>query len=194
MPCFYKNTVFFVKGYAMDIRSTKSRRKISDAFLLLRSSKEIEKITVTEICSAAGINKSTFYFHYRDIYDLSDKIETELVEEIVSSLSEPQNILDDPNAFTKSLFYAYMKKEAVLDVVFSGSRSGFLSQKTEQILKNLFFSYHPDLENDVETNVNLSMKIYGGFYAFQTNRQYDPEKVIAIIGSMSSSGINKNKY
>lgn len=177
----------------MDIRSVKSTRKIIDAFLMIRSKKEIERITVTELCRAAGINKSTFYFHYKDIYDLSDRLETGIVQEIVSSLKEPENIMDNPYAFTKALFDAYIQKEELLNTVFSGSRAGFLPKKTEVILKNLFFSYHPDLESDVETNVILSIKIYGGFYAFQTNKQYDPKKVIAIIGNTSSTAINRDK-
>ena len=43
-----------------------------NAFLELRSKKALEKITVRELCEKAEINKSTFYTHFRDIYDLSE--------------------------------------------------------------------------------------------------------------------------
>ena len=56
----------------MDLRIEKTERGIKNAFIELRSRKPLEKITVKELCESARINKSTFYAHYKDIYDLSD--------------------------------------------------------------------------------------------------------------------------
>ncbi|MBR2723901.1 MAG: TetR/AcrR family transcriptional regulator [Ruminococcus sp.] len=53
----------------MDIRAKRSRDKIIDTFLKIRAKKKLEKITVTEICKSAQINKSTFYAHFHDVYD-----------------------------------------------------------------------------------------------------------------------------
>lgn len=53
----------------MDLRIEKTRQSIVNAFIALRSGKPLEKITVKELCEKAQINKSTFYFHYADIYD-----------------------------------------------------------------------------------------------------------------------------
>ncbi len=171
----------------MDIRVIKSNRKIIDAFIELRRRKPIEKISVTELCKLAGINKSTFYAHYNDIYDLSDTIETRIVEDVVSSIEVPENILENPNVFTKELFYAYMDNEKIISVIFSGSRAALLPQKTEYIIKKLLFKFHPEYENDIEMNVLFSIKIYGGFYAFKVNGKYDPDKVISIIGKLNDS-------
>lgn len=38
-------------------------------FAKLISNKDIKDITIKELCEEADINKSTFYLHYRDIYD-----------------------------------------------------------------------------------------------------------------------------
>ena len=54
----------------------KSKKSIFDAFVNLRSKKELRKITVKELCEKALINKSTFYTYYEDMFDLSDKIES----------------------------------------------------------------------------------------------------------------------
>ena len=169
----------------MDIRVAKTKNNICSAFMQLRRKKPLEKISVTDLCRIAGVNKSTFYAHYCDIYDLSDKIETELVEEIVASIESPQNIFDCPDIFTKELFYAYTAKEDVINVVFSGSRSPVLAKKTEAILKKLVFKFRPEYENNVEMNVLFSIKIYGGFYAFQANKMYDIDQVISIISKLN---------
>lgn len=171
----------------MDIRVIKSKKKLIDAFVELRSKKCLEKVSVTELCKLAGVNKSTFYAHYQDIYDLSDKLETQLVEEVVSSITKPENIFENPNVFTKDLFYAYMEKEEILSIVFSDSRAALLPQKTEYIIKKLLFRFHPEYENDLRVNVIFSLKIYGGFYAFKVNKEYDPDKVIAIIGELNGN-------
>lgn len=90
-----------ISGDSMDIRVVKTQNCICDEFVQLRTIKPIQKISVTELCGAAGVNKSTFYAHYRDIYDLSDKLETKIVEDIVSSIENPENIFENPNTFTK---------------------------------------------------------------------------------------------
>ena len=60
----------------MDIRIEKTKTALHNTFLELRSRKPLEKITIKELCEKAQINKSTFYSHYKDIYDLSDQLET----------------------------------------------------------------------------------------------------------------------
>lgn len=44
--------------------------RIDQAFLKLLEQKDMEYITVKEICEAAGVNRSTFYLHYETIGDL----------------------------------------------------------------------------------------------------------------------------
>ena len=45
-------------------------RLMNEALLLLLENKDYEYITVKEICSKAGVNRSTFYLHYETIDDL----------------------------------------------------------------------------------------------------------------------------
>lgn len=44
--------------------------RMDRAFLELLEKKDMEYITVKEICEAAGVNRSTFYLHYETIGDL----------------------------------------------------------------------------------------------------------------------------
>lgn len=43
---------------------------MNHALLLLLDKKDLEFITVKEICKKAGVNRSTFYLHYENINDL----------------------------------------------------------------------------------------------------------------------------
>lgn len=71
-----------------DKRVLYTKRAIRESFLKLLDEKPIEKISVTEICQLAGINRGTFYTHYSDAYDLRDSIEEEMAEIIRESFSD----------------------------------------------------------------------------------------------------------
>lgn len=44
--------------------------------------KEVGKISVKELTQKADVNRSTFYLHYLDIYDMLEQMENEFVETI----------------------------------------------------------------------------------------------------------------
>ena len=46
---------------------------MNEALLQLLEKKDIEYITVSELAKKAGVNRSTFYLHYEDIYDLLEE-------------------------------------------------------------------------------------------------------------------------
>lgn len=48
--------------------ATVTRQNLIDSFWLLYCQKNIEKITVKEICEIAGYNRSTFYVYFNDVY------------------------------------------------------------------------------------------------------------------------------
>ena len=47
-----------------------TKRALSEAFSELLKEKPFEQITVTDITRKAGVNRQTFYYHFRDLYDL----------------------------------------------------------------------------------------------------------------------------
>lgn len=65
-----------------DIRIIKTRRAIQAAFLKLMKEKGFTAVTVKDIIQEAEINRSTFYAHYEDKYDLLDNIENDLLNRI----------------------------------------------------------------------------------------------------------------
>lgn len=79
-----------------------TERKIQKNFIELLNNKDINRITVTELCKKSKINRSTFYAHYVDIYDLLEKLETSMNEKIVSHCS-PEELGDI--LFTSEKFF-----------------------------------------------------------------------------------------
>lgn len=64
-----------------DRRTRYTRQIIKDTFLKLLNEKQFPKITVTEICKLADINRGTFYLHYYDTSDVLDDILNEILKE-----------------------------------------------------------------------------------------------------------------
>ena len=66
----------------MNVKNNKRRResqeKIERAFVELLQSREIKDITVSDIIKMTGLNRSTFYANYIDIFDLADKVREKL--------------------------------------------------------------------------------------------------------------------
>lgn len=67
----------------MDKRVIKTRTAVFNAVFDLSTEKEIDKITVTELCHKAGINKSTFYLHYKSIDDCFQKCFDSFINKIL---------------------------------------------------------------------------------------------------------------
>ena len=53
---------------------------MNQALLVLLEKKNIEFITITEITNKAGVNRSTFYLHYDNIYELLEETITVFIE------------------------------------------------------------------------------------------------------------------
>ncbi len=77
----------------MNTKNNRRRResvaRIEKAFVELLQTRELNEITVSGLCKQCGLNRSTFYANYLDIYDLADKIRRDL-EQDVSRLYEEE--------------------------------------------------------------------------------------------------------
>ena len=58
-----------------DRRVLYTRNVLAQTMVQLLQSKPIEKISITEICKHADINRATFYLHYRSTYELLNEMQ-----------------------------------------------------------------------------------------------------------------------
>lgn len=69
----------------MNTKNNKRRResveKIEKAFVNLLQEKQIQQITVSDICKLTDLNRSTFYANFLDVYDLAEKMKTKLEQD-----------------------------------------------------------------------------------------------------------------
>ena len=75
-------------GENMDRRVRKTRAQLRAGLARLMQQKNIKEITVKELVDEIDINRSTFYLHYTDIYQMLQSIEGELMEDILEAIKE----------------------------------------------------------------------------------------------------------
>lgn len=116
---------------------TKRALEASLKHLLLQ--KPLNKITINDIAEDCGINRMTFYYHFKDIYDLVDWI---LVEDATEALEGHQDFETWSEALLDALQRIQDNRVLVLNVYRSISR--------EQVEQYLYKMLDPLLRMFVE--------------------------------------------
>lgn len=71
-----------MKKVSIDRRTIRTKKMIRSALAELIDEKGFNNISVTDLTQRADINRGTFYLHYVDKYDLLERIENEIIQEI----------------------------------------------------------------------------------------------------------------
>ena len=87
-------------------RSKLTRRVFRESLTELMTEKEMKKISVSEICKRADMNRSTFYAHYEDQFDLLREIEDEFLIALRKTVTE-SNLQNFAQKFEKYLDHLY---------------------------------------------------------------------------------------
>lgn len=125
-------------------RITKTKNALFTSLSRLLYDKDVRDITIIELCKAAGINKSTFYLHYKDIYECIDDFIDQLVSPVVdiicshginNTINELPNIWEQVLALNNSFGNMY-------DPIFHSSNlSPFLYKLRNEIIETLNKKY-----------------------------------------------------
>lgn len=170
----------------MDKRIEKTKHGIYNAFIEMRSKKDLEHISVKELCELSNINKSTFYAHYLDIYDLSDKIESEITAEIMKEINI-DDLIENPASLPRQLSLLLTSKQSLISTIFSGSRTQELPKKLLSAILNQLNKNYPELAGNDKTRIMLTYSVYGGYYAFNENKNCSDDILIETLCELSSS-------
>lgn len=103
---------------------------LKDSFIKLMKQKPIQRITITELCEEADINRATFYAHYTDQYDLLRQIEQELVSDINAYIAN-YRFDENESEFLQMLekIFEYIKSNAEVCSVLLGENGDSNFQK-----------------------------------------------------------------
>ena len=94
---------------------------LQDSLFELMENKPIEKITIKELCENADINRTTFYAHYTDQYNLLAEIENETLswaKEAIASLAD-KNDRSESIKIMEEIFQYFVDNSKNLKILMS---------------------------------------------------------------------------
>ncbi len=87
-----------------------TEKALAEALMDELKKKPLDKITVKEMTAKCGLTRNTFYYHYKDVYDLLSHIFSEQMEELRVKYAEDRNWED---GLEYGLNYLYEHKSAI---------------------------------------------------------------------------------
>ncbi len=137
-----------------------------------------------ELAELAFINKATFYSHYDDIYDLSEQLENETIDQILMNISNPEEMLTNPKKAVEVLLIA-SSQDNMIRILFSGDRISVLTNRFEKNIKNKIYELKPEYKDNLERNTILTYLIQGGFHVFMSqSKDVSQKELIEIVGNV----------
>lgn len=91
-------------------RRRDSQNKIETAFIELLQTRDIKDITISDLIKITGLNRSTFYANYIDIFDLADKTRQKLEGEF-SDLFADYDYFNERSGVVK--MFAHIKENQI---------------------------------------------------------------------------------
>ena len=128
-----------------DQRTRLTKMLIRKAFTELLREKPVQNITVKELCQTAGINRGTFYLHYRDTQELLDSIVQEVVGELDAVIRKypPQELKDNPFPVIYEAFSAFARHADFLPFLQQNGNPELLDKLKELISEMLYTEWLP---------------------------------------------------
>lgn len=160
-----------------------TKKAMATALKELLSEKPLDKITVVDLAERCGVNRKTFYYHFKDIYDLIDWI----------FLGEVQEALDGKRSYEtwrqgalQVLKYAAENRQLVINAYHSINRNQLIDY-----LYKLNYKLVMGVVEEQSAGRNIpreDQEFVADFYKFafvgliqdwiKTGMQADPEKII----------------
>lgn len=90
----------------LDRRVRRTRTLLTEALFSLLETKSYNDITVKELCDVADVNRGTFYLHYKDIYDMIEQLEQEVLSNFEDLFSQhvSDTLSANPEPFIRGIF------------------------------------------------------------------------------------------
>lgn len=125
---------------AKNKQTDRTEKILKDTFVQALKKMPIEKIQVTTLCNLRGFDRSTFYRHYEDIYDLLSSVEDDLVDEL-SKLEEdllkaPIDGINPSKIIPEFIF----NKKVILKTLFTHGDGIKFFKKLDIVIQRIFLN------------------------------------------------------
>lgn len=180
----------------LDRRTKYTKMVLQNSLFELLKQKSIDKITVTDICHLADINRGTFYYYYTDVFDLLNQIENELYENFLVYFNQYLESSDRNTYLLMIKLFEYLKQEKKIFKVF------FSQNGDKDFIKRVYLTaYTSVIEEWKSQKTNLDPQQLDKIFLFvangsisliqnwfDTGLKESPEELASFINNLSEFG------
>lgn len=191
----------YVRGEVMnkkvDLRIIKTKKVLYEALEDLMIDNSFEEIKVSDICAKALINRSTFYAHYDDKYELLEEYINSLKDALRSELEKNINIKNSKEYYMEMirllLNHIEEKKNTYLSIMIKNKNSILMDIVDDVINKNILEQIKE--ENNKRIPSTIITKFYlGGVINvclewLKYDNKYSKEEIINYIDKLIPNDI-----
>lgn len=187
-----------------DLRIVRTKKMLHQALIELMKDKTFEEIKVCDICDKAMINRSTFYAHYDDKYELLLDFINTLKSEFAEEMSKYIDNLNTKEYYIKfiGLFLDYMdSKKDVYNAVMINNRNSImmdilLSVVNDDIFNKLKYDESLDVKvpKDIITKFYLGGVINLGVEWLKDNSKYTKQQILSYLDILIPEIPVKNRH
>lgn len=167
---------------SMDLRIIKTKKALYEALITLLEEKEYEEIKVSDICGVALVNRSTFYAHFSDKYDLFDSFLNDLKQSLINELDEGKQV-DNITDYYLDLIQVFMNH---IENNKSTYKSIIVNNRNSIIIDMLYDTIRTDCKKRLEEISNPLNK--------EIPNEIMIEFYLGAIVNLGISWINNSKY
>ncbi len=120
-----------------DRRVRRTKKLLSQGLIELMQHKQVKDITVRELADLVDVNRGTFYLYYRDIFDMLERLEEELFEQlnavILAHKGEP--VLTHARPMLTDLFRIVAENKEICSVLLGDNGDIKFLQKLSNVIQ-----------------------------------------------------------
>ena len=149
-------------GASTDRRIRKTRAALKKSLTTLLQQKSVKDISVREVSELADVNRATFYLHYKDVFDLLEQSEQDLLSELHAVIDEiPGDVIQKRPVLLFEKVYGLCRENADLVRILLGENGDI------RFLNNLNIFLKEKCLNDWSAYIRQTeLKNFDAFFSF----------------------------
>lgn len=184
-----------------DLRIVKTKNTLFNSLIVLMAEKSFDEIKVSDICNKSLINRSTFYTHYNDKYDLLFDYINTLKANLLKSLENNKHIVNTKEFYVEMIRLSIEHIDNERNIYYSVLMSNKDTIITEMLLDVTIKDINKRIEYDNLNKNNIPTEIFVSFYLgavisviiswLKSNGKYSKEEICSYINELIPDNMGK---
>jgi AcrR family transcriptional regulator len=176
-----------------DRRVGRTRRLLRHGLAQLMGNKRVQDITVRELTDLCDLNRGTFYIHYKDVFDMVDAVENELIGDFERMLNQfpSTEVVEHPRQFFTQVFELIRDNKDIVSVLVGPNGDLKFINQIKQLVRDRCITAWPEIfgGSGAQYSEYFSGFVVSGFVGlfdawFQKDMAETPEQMAQLAESM----------